>query len=471
MNERGLVEVPENAVRDEPIAFGLTAVQLGICALSVLVAALLNLLPVWEPLRVLLVVVGAAPIGLAAALPVRGEPAYRWIVRAVQHRKGPLVWHATLVSVEETEAPISIVAGVPEAGSWQEGDNEQASSQSAEGPGTRVPPAAGSPPEIVERAPMEEEVPRLRVLGRDETGSNPDPAASREELERPPAIPHVLAGLRVVGVLSFAGGVGKTALAVEIATYVAARARYRTLDGDEQALRVLLLDASRTSPAAGLRLGLDAESVSRAMERRAWTEPAAVEAAITPTRWRVDVITVSPARFLEREGAAFGAVDAQAILDGATEAGYQLLVVDLGSVHEPGHRHLIDQASVLLGIVRPTIESLPDVPRLAEYVRALGMGRKLALVGAMTDDDAPIRGVLGEDRLPIAGIVPRSEAVALAGERGEPAWPLDAAFAQALAPIAAAAWPLVGTGAGLRAARIGVVGAVLRALRVGGAAR
>mgnify|MGYP003549458828 FL=1 len=51
MNERGLVEVPENAVRDEPIAFGLTGVQLGICALAVLVAAILNLLPIWEPIR------------------------------------------------------------------------------------------------------------------------------------------------------------------------------------------------------------------------------------------------------------------------------------------------------------------------------------------------------------------------------------------------------------------------------------
>ena len=471
MNERGLVEVPENAVREEPIAFGLTAIQLGICALAVLMAALLNLLPVWEPLRVVLVVVGAGPIGLAAALPVRGEPAYRWIVRAVRHRRGRRVWQAALMSVEDATVPIPIVTGAPEAGSWQEGDNDDASSQSAEGPGTDVPPAAGSPPEVVERAPMEQEVPRLRVLGRDETGSDPDPAASREELERPPAIPHVLAGLRVVGVLSFAGGVGKTTLAVEVATYVAARARYRTLDGDEQALRVLLLDASRTSPAAGLRLGLDADAVSRAMERRAWTEPGAVEAAVAETRWRVDVITVPPARFLEREGAAFGAVDAQAILDGATGAGYQLLVVDLGAVHEPGHRHLIDQASILLGIIRPTIESLPDVPRLAEYVRALGMGRKLVLVVAMTDDEGPIRGVLGEDHLPIAGVVPRSEAVAAAGERGEPAWPLDPAFARALAPIAAAAWPLVGTSDGLRAARIGLVGAVRRVLHVGGAAR
>jgi hypothetical protein len=77
MNERGLVEVPENAVRDEPIAFGLTGVQLGICALAVLVAAIINLLPIWEPIRLVLIVLGAGPVLVAAALPIRGEPAYR----------------------------------------------------------------------------------------------------------------------------------------------------------------------------------------------------------------------------------------------------------------------------------------------------------------------------------------------------------------------------------------------------------
>ena len=152
MNERGLVEVPENAVREEPIAFGLTAIQLGICALAVLMAALLNLLPVWEPLRVVLVVVGAGPIGLAAALPVRGEPAYRWIVRAVRHRRGRRVWQAALMSVEDATVPIPIVTGASEAGSLQAGDNDDASSQSAEGPGTDVPrPPAPLPKSWSER--------------------------------------------------------------------------------------------------------------------------------------------------------------------------------------------------------------------------------------------------------------------------------------------------------------------------------
>ena len=75
-----------------------------------------------------------------------------------------------------------------------------------------------------------------------------------------------MAGLRVIAVLSFAGGVGKTTLAVEIATLVAARARIRSMEGTEQAVRVLVLDAARTASAVGLRLGLDPAALSGRLE-------------------------------------------------------------------------------------------------------------------------------------------------------------------------------------------------------------
>ena len=76
----------------------------------------------------------------------------------------------------------------------------------------------------------------------------------------------------------FAGGVGKTTLAVEVATLVAAHARYRTLEGEELPLRVLLLDASRvTAGAAGIRLGLDGEALSRASNPVRWRHPRSVE--------------------------------------------------------------------------------------------------------------------------------------------------------------------------------------------------
>ena len=48
--EHDQVEVPENAIRDDPIAFGLTAPQIGLAGAAAAVAFVLNLLPIWLPL-------------------------------------------------------------------------------------------------------------------------------------------------------------------------------------------------------------------------------------------------------------------------------------------------------------------------------------------------------------------------------------------------------------------------------------
>ena len=100
MNERGRVEVPENAVRSEPIAFGLSAVQLLICGAGVAVGAALNLLPLWMPAKVALIAVVVGPVVLAAVLPIGGEPAYRWLIRAVRYLRSRRTWQAELTSVD-----------------------------------------------------------------------------------------------------------------------------------------------------------------------------------------------------------------------------------------------------------------------------------------------------------------------------------------------------------------------------------
>lgn len=488
MNERGLVEVPENAIRDDPIAFGLTAPQLGICAVAVVVGAVLNLLPLPGPIRLVLVLLGAGPIIVAAILPVRGEPAYRWLVRAVRHLRGRRVWQATLLVPDKSQLSGQADAqrshdGVVmrrttqsfllRGGSLEADDGSRQLPRPTQAPGTDDEEAASEAPSVMEPAPMQIGAARLKLLRPSDAGSgDPGPVVSdREELERPPAIPHVLSGLRVVGVMSFAGGVGKTTLAVEVATLIASRARYRSIDGDEQRLGVLLLDASRTSPACALRLGLDGEPVSRSRAPRAWSEPGAFEAARETTRWATDLVTLAPHPLVVgRDAADFRARDAQIILDEAQRAGYQLLVADLGTVHEEGQRHLIDQASLVLAVVRPTIESLPDLLRVAEYVRTLAMGRKLAVVANMADDDATIRRLAAEADVPIVALIPSTPGVVTAGDRGEPAWHTDPAFEQALQPIANAVWPLMAgsRGRGLDPVR-GMASSLRRALsHVGG---
>ena len=420
MNERGLVEVPENAVRDEPIAFGLTAVQLGICAMAVVVAAFLNLLPIWEPIRLVLVVLGAGPIALAAALPVRGEPAYRWIVRGVRYRRHSRCWNATLENPDKSQlSAVDDTAGAEVYPPMTESTVPKTVEEREAPPAT---PAAPSP-----RA-------RLRLVGSERPDSESDP---------PPPVPHLLGRLHVVCLLSFGGGVGKTTLAVEAATLVGSRARYRTLDGEERPVRVLLLDAARTNPAAHLRLGLDPTAISRLLTRYDWPDALTFEKRAVETRFGVSLLSMPqlPLQGLGPE-LPFGPIEAAGILDAAEQAGFQLVVVDLGTQLEDGHRHLIGQADVVLGVVTPRVEALPDVLRITSYVRALGAGRKLGLVANEASDEGSLPTLADGEQVLIVATVPRLEAFDDAGDRGVPAWTDNPDAEHVLRPLATAAWPL-----------------------------
>jgi Mrp family chromosome partitioning ATPase len=83
---------------------------------------------------------------------------------------------------------------------------------------------------------------RLRVVGREDDAPTAEAGEDWDAApDRPVAIPHVLPTMRVVVVAGFAGGVGRTTLAAEVATLVAAHARIRSLDGAEQGVRVLVV--------------------------------------------------------------------------------------------------------------------------------------------------------------------------------------------------------------------------------------
>lgn len=448
MNDRGLVEVPENAVRDEPIAFGLTGVQLGICGVAVLVGALLNLLPIWEPIRLVLIVLGAGPIAVAAALPVRGEPAYRWLVRAVRHRRGRHLWQAELQVTDKPQ-----ISGMDDTGRIELPEPAM--------PEPPVPQAAEereAPPAIPAALPAG--TPRLRLVGSDDERSEPDALKP---------VPHLLGGLQIVCFLSFAGGVGKTTLAVEAASLIGSRARYRTLDGEVRPLQVLLLDAARTSPTAALRLGLDPDTVSKLVTRYDWPDPLTYEKRAVETRFGVSLLTLPQ---LPMQGLGpdlpFGPIEAAAILDAAEQAGVQLVVADLGTSLEEGHRHLIGQAASVLGVVTPRVEALPDVLRITSYVRSLGAGRKLGLVANRATDEGSLPTLADGEQVPIVATVPDLEAFDAAGDRGVPAWVNDGEIEETLRPLATTVWSLFpGVPSSSDHRRRGLLAGVRRLLQAG----
>jgi Mrp family chromosome partitioning ATPase len=448
MNERGLVEVPENAVRDEPIAFGLTGVQLGICALAVLVAAIINLLPIWEPVRFFLVVLGAGPVFVAAALPIRGEPAYRWLVRGVRHRRRRRLWQAELAVPDKPQ-----LSGLDETGKIE------VHPPMSEPPVPQAAEEREAPPAIPAASPAG---PRLHVVGSERTRES--------EPEPPSPVPHLLGRLHVVCFMSFTGGTGKTTLAVEAASLVGSRARYQTMAGEERPVRVLLLDASRANPAAHLRLGLDSETVSKQLSRYDWPDAMTFERRAVETRFGVTLLSLPqlPLQGLGPE-LPFDDIVAVGILEAAEQAGFQLVVVDLGTQLEDGHRHLIGQADTVLGVVTPRVEALPDVLRITSYVRALGAGRKLGLVANQASDEGSLPALADGEQVSIVATIPRLEAFDTAGDRGVPAWTDDLEAEEALRQLATATWALFpGVPSSSDHRFHGLVSTVRRFLRVDG---
>lgn len=427
-DDRTAVAVPENAVRDEPIAFGLTGVQLGVMAGAAVAALLVNLAPLPGPVRIALVVVAVGPLVCAAVVSVGGEPLYRLVARAVRHRTTNRSW---LAVVEASDKPqISDEGDTVRPESDMPSPAEPRPIEPAVSISEDAPASPGQLPAASD--PLASTAARLRLVRQDDATDIPDEEPTPSNRDDP--IPHLVAGLRIVTVTSFAGGVGKTMLATELATLLTERGRYRTLDGLDHALSVLIIDAARLAPAVGLRLGLDPVSLAR-LPVTDWGAPEIIARGAVVSRGGAAVLALPSALPLDgTEGFSFGATAASTLLDGADRAGYGLVVADLGSVHEEGHRHLIDQSSLVLGVVRPTIESMPDVLRLATYLRGLGMGRKLALVANDTGDDRDIRRLADEAEIPLLGQITHSGFAISAADRGEPLWRLDPVFRSSSSP-------------------------------------
>ncbi len=468
----GLVEVPENAMVEERIALGLTAPQLAIVTGAVLLAAALNLAPLWVPLKVLLILLVPGPVALAAMLSIRGEPGYRWLMRAFRYWRSPKVWRAEVIRTAVPEASKRLVSGgvvdhghesaeqeaavhrrttiEPNALSAVESgaDNRSAAMRAQAAP-PEAQVAASAVPAAAERGDMNGSSPRLRLIEPQAAGARAEEAPQGDAPERLPSIPYVLPGPRLACFVAFAGGVGKTTLAVEAATLLASRARYRSADGTTHPLQVVVIDAARLTSAVGLRLGLKPEALSESRAQRDWTSAASVEDAITASPQLVDVITLPPHSMLGGRARAdgggtmtFGTPAAEAILTAAQRAGYGLVVADLGNLLEEGHEYLIDRADVVLGVVRPTLESIPDVLRLADRLRDAGWGRKLLLVANQCSDDTELRSFAHSADVPLIATIPATPAFSAAADHHTPAWAADPALRAALLPVARALWPL-----------------------------
>ena len=467
--ERGLVEVPENAMRDDPLAFGLTAPQLGLAGAAAAVAFMLNLVPIWLPLRLTLAVLVAAPIFGVAVISIRGEPGYRWLMRFARFARSEKRW---FVASTATGDPTPATTDLPDAAELAEEpttpNSEQRTALSVASGALETEPTA--PPR--EPNPMWDRSVRMRLVA----GETDEPSPSEvrpPELEAPdtPILPHLVGDSRLVCFLSFAGGVGKTTLAVEVASLVGKTGHIASEDRSAAPVRVLLLDAARFAPAAAIRLGVPPANLSTRWTPDAWREPDAARRFIVGTRHGVDVLTLPQHPSMSGRDAVFDApaneflaAGAQTLLDAAHGSDTALVVADLGLAIDEGHRSLMERADLVLGVVRPTTESLADAYRLATMARGLHLGRKLALIANEVDDDRELAQIARDAGLDLLAAIPREPTFDLAGESGVPAWRIKPEVRELLMPLARIVWPAFGYTNGHRRESAGL----LRGLLPGG---
>ena len=461
MNRDELVDVPEYALGEERIAFGLSAPQLAVLVAAGLLAAALNLLPLWAPAKLGLIALVAGPAALAAVLHVRGEPAYRWLLRAIRYWRAPKVWRPVVIDDASDKPPVSgdvvdepgrvqlrAVRAVTASGAIQSEDEASGVDNGRPSAVLSAPSSPEAPPAVGERGDMDGNVIQLHPKEPDLSEADSDDASRGEERSPSPPLPYVFPIPRLVCLLSFAGGVGKTTLAVELATYLAAKARYRSADDQAHAVKVLLIDGARAAPAVGLRLGLSARALSEAWRWVDRHDARAVTATVRPVGDNLSLLALAPdPNHLAAEPswlpeAEFTPGAAAAVIEAARDAGSVLAIADLGTRFEPGHVRLIDEAELVIGVVRPTVESLPDLYRFSEWLRRAGAGRKLAFVANQCADDSEVASIAREVGAPLLATLPSSPVVATAGERGQAGWPRDLAFAAGLDRLAGALWPL-----------------------------
>jgi Mrp family chromosome partitioning ATPase len=458
MSQEVTVSVPENAMREEPIAFGLTLHQFLIVGGGLLAAVVLFSFPIWLPLRIGIPLVLCGPVVVIAIIPARGEVLYMWVGRFFRFARAPKVWAAELARANST-APSSVIVPAPgpapaELEATDPFREEYSGDFPMAGEAVVTPLTAASP--AITREDADIALPAEPVpLRRDHlVVVPPDQSTS---IDVPP-----VSGTRVVSFVSFAGGSGKTTLACEIASLIAARATITHVSGAQSHVRVLLLDANRFAPTVGIRLGLSGSALVEASSPVRWAYPSVLEAYVRPTTWGVDVAVAPPhpsTAGIVDYGATKDVIDwdaplAEEFLSAAKRAGYQLIVVDHGPLLESAHVHLLEQSDVVFGVVRAGIEAAPDTYRIARAMRALGVGSALTLIANGVVDDRFLHSIAQDTGLDIRLTLPQSDVFSTAADRGELTWRLDASLEATLTQLATIAWPtlsraVVKTGRGL----------------------
>ena len=212
---------------------------------------------------------------------------------------------------------------------------------------------------------------------------------------------------RIWAVCSGSGGVGKTTLALALATGAAK-------DGK----RVILLDASGAARSADLILGMESVMVLDLSDVA--SGEVSLEAALYPVPGRSGLRLASASLY---DGAPLEAVSGVLL---ALQSLCDVLVVDLPTGHATLARGIMTEGDDILMVSRPDDASLRACEQLMRHVRQERAG--LSLVLSRTRKDLLRKGAQMEASVaeavldcPVLGCIPEDERIALCEKKGKTA--------------------------------------------------
>lgn len=216
---------------------------------------------------------------------------------------------------------------------------------------------------------------------------------------------------RIWAVCSGSGGVGKTTLALALSAGAAKAGR-----------RVVLLDASGTSRAADLALGMESVMVLDLADVASGEVP--LEAALYPAPNHSGLRVASASLY---EGASLEAVSGVML---ALQSMCDILVVDLPTGQAGLTRGLMSREDDLLVVSRPDDASLRACERVVQHARRGSAGMSLVLTRTRRDylrKGAQMEPSAAEMVLdcPVLGVIPEDESIVLSARKGKTALDCD----------------------------------------------
>ena len=382
------VRIPQDLNGEDQFVMGLSVTRLASLMFGLLAGYTLMHLGLPGPVRIALAIIAVALGAAGTWIRPEGRSLGHWVLAAIEFH-----FYASLQGRRQSK-PVSAVQPVPRFS-------------------IVMPAPAIDATALVESGLDDDDVIEL-----------PDPVVPREPARASSlgdvaddAVPVYLGGTQVITFFAAKGGTGRTTLATEVATLLAAKGRYKASPGERpQPLRVALVDFDLSSANVSARLGLAQPTMLDYLSDIAGvgSEPDPRDYIVRHHLSNLDVL-LGPSKCLAGDRSELlGIPQAARILSSLRSAGYQFLVVDMGASIGDLETYLLEAATLIYCVVTPTAGSVQSLYRGVEVLRRLGLETKLRYVANKMRDGYSLAEPMGDLGGSLAARVPVDPAFDLA---------------------------------------------------------